>query len=75
MLLVLHVLYSGDWVMRGFRHGPATARWAHLMSACGVSAIGLMAGMAQPALAQDAPPASGALEEIVVTAQLKPEYE
>ena len=75
MLLVLHVLYSGDWVMRGFRHGPATARWAHLMSACGVSAIGLMAGMAQPALAQDAPPASGALEEIVVTAQHKPEYE
>ncbi len=45
------------------------------MSACGVSAIALMAGTAQPVLAQDAPPASGALEQIVVTAEHKPEYE
>jgi iron complex outermembrane receptor protein len=61
--------------MRGFRHGPATVRWARLLSACGVSTMALTAGMAQPALAQDAAASSGALEQIVVTAEHKPEYE
>ncbi|MDB5359187.1 MAG: TonB-dependent receptor [Rhodospirillales bacterium] len=37
--------------------------------------MALTAGMAQPALAQDAAASSGALEQIVVTAEHKPEYE
>ena len=61
--------------MRGFRHGPATARWTYLLSASGVSAIALMAGTAQPARAQDATAPGPALEQIVVTAEHKPEYE
>ena len=64
--------------MRGFGHGPATVRRAIWSSACGVSAMALMAGAAAPARAQDATAQSAAapaLEQIVVTAQHKPEYE
>ena len=61
--------------MMSFKHRPATTRWAGLLSACGVSAMALMAGMSQPARAQDASASSGALEQIVVTAEHKPEYE
>jgi iron complex outermembrane receptor protein len=45
------------------------------VSTCGVSAIALMAGTAQPARAQDATAPGPALEQIVVTAEHKPEYE
>jgi len=67
-------------MMRGFRHGPAPARWTKLWGACGVSAMALMAGAAQPAWAQDVTTqqqtsTGPALEQIVVTAQHKPEYE
>ncbi|GGF05972.1 TonB-dependent receptor [Aliidongia dinghuensis] len=77
--------------MRGFRHGPATVRWTGLLSACSVSALALAAGLsgvvglAGTARAQDATAQAGtqagaqaaapALEQIVVTAQHKPEYE
>ena len=64
--------------MRGFTRGPATARWATLAGACGVSAMALMMGAVTPAHAQDATTQSASspgLEQIVVTAEHKPEYE
>jgi iron complex outermembrane recepter protein len=68
---------NGGSMMRGFTGGPMTARWTKWLGAGGVSALALMAGTVQPARAQDAatPAADPALEQIVVTAQHKPEYE